>query len=270
MFLTLSLGDVFAQQERASALANELLSRSAEDLAAMAYSKVVELAQAQLKTTRQEYLNNLSYEQAGPTLWTVTLKARAMWIEEGMPRHEMIDDLLKNAKISKKGVRYKVIPFPIKGASQTAPAAMPIRLAAMGALRRAKINMKEIEREVDGRPKLGGLHKLDVMGSPIKTGPGAYQGWGAVGAVRSGATGIPMLQGLRVMQRMIGQSPPVIQRTAMTFRVVTSLHKGSGRWVHPGVQAKKLLDQAYTWAEHEWETTIKPEIMSAVQEAMEG
>jgi hypothetical protein len=230
----------------------------------------VELAQSQLKTTRQEYLSNLSYEQAGPTLWTVTLKAKAMWIEEGMPRHEMVDDLLKNARVSKKGVRYKVIPFPIKGASQTAPAAMPIRLAAMGALRRAKINMKEIERAVDGRPKVGALHKLDVMGSPIKTAVGPYQGHGAMGAVRQGMTGSPFLQGMRVMQRMVPNAQGMIQttRTAMTFRVVTSLHKGSGRWVHPGVKAKKLLDQAFAWAENEWNTVIKPEILAAVQEAM--
>jgi hypothetical protein len=267
MFLHLDLGDIFAQQERAQALANELLARSAEDLAAMAYSKVVELAQSQLKTSRQEYLSNLSYEQAGPSLWTVTLNSKAMWIEEGMPRHEMVDDLLKNAKVSKKGVRYKVIPFPIKGAANTAPAAMPIRLAAMGALRRAKINMKDIERDVDGRAKIGGLHKLDVMTAPIKTAHGPHMGQGALGMVRQGLSGTPFLKGLSVQQRMIGNAPGNIQKTAMTFRVVTSLHKGSGRWVHPGVKAKKLMDQAFAWAENEWESVIKPEILSAIAES---
>jgi hypothetical protein len=266
MFLHLDLEGFVAQQNRTLEIANEMLSRAMEDLAAMSYSKVVELAQAQLHTTRQEYLNNLSYEQAGPTLWTVTLKSKAMWIEEGMPRHEMIDDLLKNAKVSKKGTLYKVIPFPIKGASQTAAAAMPIRMAAMGALRRAKINMRDIEREVDGRPKIGTLHKLDVMGSPIKTAEGIYQGHGPVGNVRQGATGIPFLQNMRVMQRMIGGANGNIQRTAMTFRVVSSLHKGSGRWMHPGVKAKKLMDQAFAWAENEWESAIKPEILSALSD----
>jgi hypothetical protein len=263
MFLHLDLGEFIAGQERMKAIADEALARAAEDLAAMAYSKVVELASSQLRTTRQEYLKHLSYEQAGPSLWTVTLNSKAMWIEEGMPRHEMVDDLLKNARVSKKGVRYKVIPFPIKGASQTAPAALPIRMAAMGALRKAKINMRDIAKAVDGSPKIGSLHRLDVMNSPIKTANGPHMGQGALGMVRQGMTGTPFLKGMNVMQRTMNGN---IQKTAMTFRVVTSLHKGSGRWVHPGVKAKKLLDQAFAWAENEWATVIKPDILNGMAE----
>lgn len=271
MILHLDLGNIFDAHDQAKALAYELLSRSAEDLAAMTYSKVVELAQSQLHTSREEYLRNLSYEQASPGTWTVTLNANAMWIEEGMPKHEMVDDLLKNGRISKKtGARYKVIPFPIKGAAATAPAALPIKLAAMGALKRAKIDMKSVQRDADGRPIVGTLHKLDVMDKPLKTSGGSYQGWGQVGQVRQGATGIPFLQGLRVTQRQIGVSSTNIQKTALTFRTVSSFHKGSGRWVHPGVKARKLLDQAYSWAQNEWESTIKPEIIDAINGAMQS
>jgi hypothetical protein len=270
MILNLNLGDISAMHERVKAIADAMLSQSAEDLAAMTYSKVVEIAQSKLRTSRQEYLNALSYEAAGGGAWTVTLDKKAMWIEEGMPRHEMIDDLLKNAMTSKKGTRYKVIPFPIKGAANTAPNALPIRLAAMNALKRANINMKQIEKEIDGRPKVGALHKLDVMDKPIKTSEGTYQGWGAIGQVRQGQTGTPFLQGMRVMQRQIGGASPMIQKTAMTFRVVSSSQKGSGKWVHPGVPAKKLMDEAYTWAEREWDQTIKPEILALIQQASTG
>lgn len=268
MILNLNLGDLSAMHERVKALADEMLSRSAEDLAAMTYSKVVEIAQAKLHTSREEYLNALSYEPAGGGAWTVTLNRKAMWIEEGMPRHEMIDDLLKNAQTAKDGSRYKVIPFPIKGAARTAPAALPIRLAAMNALKRAKINMKEIEKEVDGRPKVGTLHRLNETGKPLKTTEGSYQGWGAIGQVRQGPTGTPFLKGLSVMQRQVmGSAGPMIQKTAMTFRVVSSKHKGTGRWTHPGVKAKKLMDEAYKWAEEEWDRVVKPEIMQLIQEA---
>lgn len=269
MILHLDLAGFFEGQATAHRLAQDLLARAAEDLAAMTYAKVVELAQSQLHTSREEYLRNLSYDKENEGTWVVTLDKSAMWIEEGMPRHEMIDDLLKNARISKKtGARYKVIPFPIKGPAATAPAALPIRLAAMGALKRAKINMKAIQKDADGKPILGTLHKLDVMGSPLKTMEGTYQGWGGIGAVRQGATGSPFLKGLRVIQRQIGGASPIIQKTALTFRTVSSFHKGSGRWVHPGVKARKLMDQAYAWAENEWNSTIKPEIVSTIQEAI--
>jgi hypothetical protein len=66
------------------------------------------------------------------------------------------------------------------------------------------------------------------------------------------------------MQRQIGSAPPMVQRTAMTFRIVSSLMKGTGRWVHPGIKAVKLIDEAKDWADKEWETRVKPEILAAL------
>ncbi len=269
--LNLDLNEAKELNERIRAIADELLIRSAEDLAAMVYNKIVELAQARLRSTREQYLQNLSYDSTGRGAWVVTLKQEALWIEEGMPRHEMIDDLVRNGKIAKDGSRYRVIPMGIKKASQTPLGAMPIRMAAMQALKKAKINMKEIEREVDGRPKIGMLHRLDVMTSPIKTAEGAHQGWGAVGSVRQGASGTPFLKGMAVVQRNIQwQAGGMLQRQAMTFRVVSTKHKGTGRWTHPGIQAKKLMDEAHAWALKEWDHTIKPEILGLVQQAAAG
>lgn len=262
--LKLDLGPIQDQLQETKKAAEQALAQAAEDLAAMTYNKIAELAQARLRTSRQEYLNNLSYEKAGAGAWTVTLGAKAMWIEEGMDRHEMIADLLKNGRMAKDGSKYQIIPFPIKAPTATAPGAMAIRAAATLALRKARINMKKVEKNADGSPKIGTLHRLDVTGSPLKTTQGVYQGWGALGAVRQGPTGIPFLSGLSVQQRMVPQSNGLVQKTAMTFRVVSSKHMGTGRWVHPGVQAKKLMDEAFNWAQQEWTNTIKPGILEEV------
>jgi hypothetical protein len=262
----LDLGGIQLATERLKLKADVLLEHAVADLAAQTHAHVVEQASSKLHSTRQKYIDALSYEQLSPGSWTVTLDNSAMWIEEGMPRHEMIDDLLKNgAQVSKKtGARYRVIPMPVKGKTETPASGQAVRMAAMAALRRAKINMKDIEKEVDGRAKIGTLHKLDETGNPLKTADGAGQGHGAIGHVRQGMTGTPFLKGMRVMQRQVNSAPPVIQRTAMTFRVVSSLMKGTGRWVHPGIKAVNLMDEAQKWAELEWEKRIRPEILDAL------
>ena len=234
----LDLGVLRDATDRLKLKADVLLEHAVADLAAQTHAHITEQASAKLHSTRQKYIDALSYEQIAPGAWTVTLDNSAMWIEEGMSRHEMIDDLLKNgAQISKKtGARYRVIPLPIRGKTQTPSSSQAVRMAAMRGLRAAKINMKDIEKEVDGRAKIGTLHKLDIMGSPLKTAEGAGQGHGAIGHVRQGMTGTPFLKGIRVMQRQVGSAPPIIERQAMTFRVVSSMMKGTGTLGSPGHQ----------------------------------
>jgi hypothetical protein len=262
----LNLGDLSALHDRLKIKADVLLEHAAADLTAQTHAHIVEQASAKLHSTRQKYIDALSYEETGRGAWVIKLDNSAMWIEEGMSRHEMIDDLLKNgSRINMKtGARYRVIPIPIKSKTQTPASGQATRIAAMKALRSAGINMKEIDKEVDGRIKTGALHKLDVTGSPIKTAEGPGQGHGSIGHVRQGMTGTPFLKGLRVMQRQIGSAPPMVQRTAMTFRIVSSLMKGTGRWVYPGLKAVKLIDEAKDWADKEWETRVKPEILAAL------
>jgi hypothetical protein len=262
----LNLGPLINATDRLKIKVDVLLEHAVADLAAQTHAHIVEQASSKLHSTRQKYVDALSYEQVHAGLWTVTLDNSAMWIEEGMPRHEMIDDLLKNGSKfnSKTGARYRVIPLPIKGKTQTPASGQAIRVAAQKALRAAKINMRDIEKEVDGRAKIGTLHKLDETGNPIKTAEGAGQGHGPIGHVRQGMTGTPFLKGMRVIQRQISSAPPLVQRTAMTFRIVSSLMKGTGRWVHPGTKAVNLMDEAQTWAESEWENRVKPDIEAAL------
>lgn len=66
-----------------------------------------------LNTRLRLYLDALTYNLIGPNYAEVVLANAADWIENGLPRHSMVDDLLKarNAKTAKDGSRYAVIPI---------------------------------------------------------------------------------------------------------------------------------------------------------------
>ena len=264
--LNLNLGDLSGLEERLRIKADILLERGAADLAVQVHGHIVEQAARKLHSSRSQYIEALSYEQRERGEWVIKLNKSAMWIEEGMARHEMIDDLLRHgARVNPKtGVRYKAIPMAIKGKTSTPAAAQILRQAAMGAARAAGINMREVEREVDGRIREGLIHRLTVANHPLRTGIGAYQGHGAMGDPRQGMTGRSFLSGLQIRQKMIGGAGGMVQKTAMVFRVVSSLHKGTGRWVHPGFKAVKLFDEANQWATREWENKLMPEILAAL------
>jgi hypothetical protein len=198
-----------------------------------------------------------------------------MWIEEGMPPHEMIDNLLKSpkAKTSKDGSKYLSIPFKHnKGPTQqTAPQTsltdtIKSSLKEMNKSRSKgnKIPYAKIETNPDGSPKLGLLHKFDIVDKPLKMSNSPGQGKGPVGAPMQGPTGIPFLKGVRIYQNKNAQGK--VERTIMTFRTVSSKMKGTGRWFHPGLEPVKFLDQAFDWAMKEWETKMKPAIIEMAVE----
>jgi len=96
-------------------------------------------------------------------------------------------------------------------------------------------------------------------------------GKGPIGAARMGPTGIPFLQGIRVYQKRVkddstGHSK--VSRGIMTFRVASSKHKGTGRWVHPGLQARNFFDEAADWALEQWEKRIVPDILTRFNQSL--
>jgi hypothetical protein len=84
-----------------------------------------------------------------------------------------------------------------------------------------------------------------------------------LGAVKQGTTGIPFLQGVRIAQSMDAKGK--VSKGIFTFRVASSKQRGTGKWVHPGIKAKKFMDEGYDWALREWEDKIKPELLRGFQ-----
>lgn len=217
------------------------LEKGVANLAAMTDAKTKELAQAELKTSRQTYIDNLTMEEVSPGIWVVSLDQPALFIEEGLdPNFDMKPGLLKNAKTSKDGTKYKVIPFDYgKAPSQLTPYAQEVVNNIKKQLKADNIPFKKLEINDDGSPKRGLLHSKNYGGeipgkgnTPVMNGISIYQSTTKTGNVR---------------------------RDIMTFRTVTS--KQDGKWIHPGITAKKYMDQALEWALKEWEDKILPEIL---------
>jgi hypothetical protein len=258
-------------------------------LAAQAHAHIKEQVQVKLHTRREMYEDALSQvEEVAPGIWAITLNAKAVWIEEGMPPHSMVDDLLrKGAKTAKDGSLYKVIPFSHKkGPTQAGPSQQMMTAAVKDELKKRSIPYAKIEREPSGAPKTGLLHKFDMNhgGGNIPTpnrppGTEGKPGWGkgAVGQPMQGPNqaggsggGTPLLQGVRIYQNAITdkdgkpamnkQGQQKATRSIMTFRVVSSKHRGL-KWNYPGIEGTHFFEECETWVQNVWENDILPELV---------
>jgi hypothetical protein len=272
--LNVSSGDIAKMERELQAEAEQIVRTTAAALAAQTYGKAVELASEKLHSSKDTYMENLELKQVDENTWVVTLHPEAMWIEEGMDRHEMIDNLLfgKNGRqpyLSKDGLsQYKVIPIKLnKAPTRSTQAAKQLQQVLKKEFADRKIPYGKIENGPDGKPLEGRLHKLDIMDRPLKTADGVGQGHGPIGQVKQGMGGIPFLKGVNVLQKQLRGPTGALrgQKDIMTFRIVSTKQKGSGRWVHPGVQAAKIIDKTFDWASNEWERTIKPQMVEELE-----
>ena len=263
--LDIDLGVILDLKQNLQPKTNKILQEAALKLSAQAHAHIIEEVQANLHSSREKYLKALSEPKLVGDAYVISLDQSAMWIEQGLEEHEMIDDLLSSpkAKTSKDGSKYLSVPFQHnKGPTQQTQAASDLTNTIKSELKRRNIPYAKIETDNKGNPKTGLLHKLDILKAPTKTQEGPGQGKGPVGSVRQGPTGIPFLQSIRIYQqnRMVN-GKMTTQRSVMTFRTVSSKMKGSGRWVHPGVEAKNFFNKTRDWALREWTEKIVPEVL---------
>lgn len=280
LLIDLDLRPLFNMAAGLEGKLREAAQIAGNELAPAVHAHIVEEANKKLHARRQAFIEGVSFKQEGPDTWLIVLDAKARWIDDGLEPHEMIDDLLsqrsgkaKGPKTSKDGSRYRVIPFfhgPGKGGTSQTPAEASLQATIKSELKKANnqltgnrgIPYAKIENGADGKPATGLLHSFDITNAPSKTGNGPGQGWGPIGSVRQGATGIPFLQGVRIYQRQVkgADGKPTVKRAIMTFRTVSSKMKGTGRWFHPGLPPAKIFDEAHAWGIRKWENEILPKV----------
>lgn len=224
------------------------LQKGVANLAAITHAKVLEDSQQDLKSERKTFADNLGFEEISPGVWVVSVDEGALWIEEGIkPGTDMKPGLLKNAKTTKDGHKYAVIPFDHnKSPSQMTPYAQGVVQRIRENLKQQRVPFKGIELNKDGSPKRGLIHEFDFGGE------------------KPGKGNTPVMNGVSVYQSVTKTGD--VRRDILTFRTVTDGPGGQGKWIHPGYEAKKYLDKALDWAMQEWETHILPEILKKYQE----
>jgi hypothetical protein len=241
-------------------------------LGAMAHAKATELASERLHSRRQMFLDALTVkEEGGVTI--LSLDAKAAWIDDGVEPHSMLEDLLKSPKAqrSKDGSSYIVIPFKQNSTpTQTPESQKPVIAALKKEFKARGIPWGKVERDEQGRPKLGKLHSFSVTDKPKKTAEGPGQGWGPLHKARQGPNeaqkvdpkakgggGTPFLSGVAVYQHDDGKGGA--KKSVMTFRVASS-KQGDHRWFHPGLEPVNIFADVEKWIVEEAEKAI-PEIV---------
>lgn len=272
IFFNLDLGPLLSLSRELKPTVEQAMKDAARDLAVQAHAHIVEEVQQKLHSTRQKYLNALSYTQVDEDTWVISLDKEALFIEDGLPPNkDMLDGLLKSpkAKTAKDGSRYLIVPFEHKkGKTEQTQAMSTLTDTIKTEMKRKRIPFGKIETDSKGQPKTGLLHSFDILKNPVKSGQGPGQGHGPTGSVRQGPTGIPFLQGVRVYQNKVKgkDGKESIKKSIMTFRVASSKHKGQGRWIHPGLEAKHFFDEAAKWALKEFEEKIRDQILISVSQ----
>lgn len=224
------------------------IKKAVGNLAVTTHAMVVDMAQKELHSSREKFLNSLSFEEILEGVWVVSVNESGLWVEEGIPANkDMKPDLLKNGKTSKSGTKYKVIPFDWgKSPSQLTPKTREFVNYLKQELKKEKIPFKKIEKNSDGSPRMGKLHEFN-FGNP----------GGRLGGPGKGNT--PLFKGLSIYQSVGKGGNP--RRDIFTFRTVSSGPGSEGKWIHPGTPKYLFLDRALEWAISEFENNILPEII---------
>lgn len=275
--INLDLGSIASIPESLEAAMKAALRKAGTELTAATHGHILEEANKKLHSRRQMFVDSLTHHQVSEDTWVINLDAKAVWIDEGMEAHSMLDGFLKSpkAKTAKDGSKYLVIPFEHgpKGKTQMTHAQANLLdtiKRELGKINRERkslgaeaIPYAKIETDAQGKPKLGRLHSFDIMKEPKRIGTGPGEGKGPRGEVQQGPTGIPLLQGISIYQKMVkGKGgKESVKRSIMTFRVASSKHKGQGRWDYPGVEPTNLMEEGYKWALDQWKSTIAPKIL---------
>lgn len=251
---------VSADIERLKARADE----EAKTIAAQVRAFIIGKALNELNTFQQQvYLGkdheNVKLSRLGDGIYLIELDNKALEIENGSPKKFMrwLIDKNPKAKTAKDGSRYAHIPFSHGGAGKKGatsnvndPRAAFFDIVNK-TLKDQNIDLKKIETNADGTPKLGVLHKIDMSGyiASDKNRANFSMPRSQEMAAKIGLqphSGIHKLQGLTVIQRM-GKDGKVTKE-ALTFRTISTKHEAEGRWYYPEQKPLRAFPEAYDFA----------------------
>jgi hypothetical protein len=226
--------------------------KSAKVLAASIHAHIIEEAQQKLNSTRKMFVDNLTFFQDGD-VWIVQLDGKAVWIDDGAPATSMLERFLASpkAKTTKDGQgKYLIIPFQHNGKPSTqTPAQKSLSDTVRGALKARKIPYGGIEKNADGSPKLGLLHRVNG----IQDNP-------------SGAHDSGNLQRLNIYQKEVTDKKgnKSVSKFIATFRTASSSPLGSGKWERPASEGHHLMDEAVDWAQKQIDDEVIPRIIASM------
>lgn len=283
---TVNVAEVSAKLGQAIDLIKTDLRQAIKTLSASTHAFVVAQGQQKLKGYALEQwtskkkgsstLDNVRWTALGDDMYVVEIDPKLRWIEEGRPATSMATEqwLLKGPVTergkpgvhrAKDGSLYRSIPMPqAQGAGKSKNIDQTPALAALvkQALKDYNINLKRIERNPDGSPKTGVLHKMDMRDYEPSRSIAGFHSKPRTPA-EAAATGLKaheghfFLEGMAVVQRPNPASKHGVTREAITFRTVSTKSQAENRWIYPEVPALNSIPAAYEYAKEQWEKILK-------------
>lgn len=247
--ITINVDSISKQFKEFAKEVEKDVKKGVATLAASTQAHVIELAQTELHSSRDIFLDNLKYEEISPGVHIISVLDKGFWVEEGLDAgFDMKPGLLDSpkAKTSKKGYKYLAVPFKHNTApSKMTPVAKDVVSQIKKNLKKENVPFKKLELNADGSPRLGKLHSFNWGGEKL--------GKGNTGSLE------------RVSIYQTTTKTGNVRRDIMTFRTVSGSPASQGKWKHGGVEGKKFLDRASNWAMATWEQFILPEIIKKWQ-----
>ena len=238
-----------------SSISDELkkeIEGAVENLAGVAYANIIAKAQAELHTSRDDYVKNLSFDKIGDNEYLITLHGD--WpnkIEEGYDAYSMKEGLLKSTKDvtvgprsgqkwvqkSKGGIKFAHVPLE-KHPFSKAPKASDLGAAI---------------RKLTAYNRQGTKQKItqtfkDSQGNPIS---------GKVAIARSDIKNLDRLTKFQHIHTSKTGTQSV-QSLYLTWRTVSENSKG---WQHPGWKGLKAFLETEKYIEDQLEQILNTLIL---------
>lgn len=213
----------------------EETNRAIKDLAFAAYSKIIAKAQAELNSTRQDYIKNVQFQELSDNTFLISLEGDwAAALEDGFPSYNLTEKLLKSKKTveigsrsgnpwvqeSKKGNKFAHVPIQRN----------PFTKAPKGA------NMVEAIQQMTAMNAQGRKQKItkiftDSQGMPLE------------GKVAIGKSENPLYNQLVKYQKIYKNDAgkETVQSIYINFRTISEAGKP---WIHPGYTGIHAFDDA--------------------------
>lgn len=229
------------------------IEKASKSLIDKMYEIIKDKAHTSLHSTKSTYLEALSQpKKTYVGQWEIELDDSADWIENGIPGgFDMLPGLLKSPKAKQgKNGKYVIVPFnhsKIGHAKTSKNTALTNQLKV--AMKNANIPFRKVENDINGNPKTGLLHKMDVQTTPQHKKKSKKDQQPLGHPLISKPEGRSYLQGVKVYQK--ANSKGKVEKSNMTFRVASEKHSGQ-KWIHPGTDGLHAFDEANQFAEENW------------------
>lgn len=228
----------------------EELNQAVKDVANSAYANIMANAQAELHSSRTDYIKGLSFHDLGNNTYVIILEGEyANEIEKGYASFDVREGLLRSEKVvgvgnragqkwvqtGKDGQKFAHVPFEHKPYSKAAQSS----------------DLNQAIRKLTAFNKQGREQRLTKL---FKDDGGRIM-QGKVASVRK-VEGFPQIEGITKYQKTYKNEKTGKNSTQSIYMTYRTVSEHGEEWRHPGYAGAHFFDEAEKWIDQELDNII--------------